>query len=46
MKDRSKTAIFCAVLAGVLIAKDPVYWMLIQGAVLILVGIRQVTKPK
>ena len=36
----------CSTLAGVLIAKDPVDWMLILGAVLILVGIRQVTKQK
>ena len=36
----------CSVLAGVLILKEPMSWPLLVGAVLILVGIRQVTKQK
>ena len=36
----------CSVLAGVVFLKEPMSWSLLFGAVLILVGIRQVTKPK
>lgn len=36
----------CSVLAGVVFLQEPVSWALLLGAVLILVGIRQVTKPK
>jgi len=35
----------CSVFAGVVFLKEPMNWMLLLGAVLILVGIRQVTKP-
>lgn len=36
----------CSVIAGVVFLQEPVSWALLLGAVLILVGIRQVTKPK
>ena len=36
----------CSAFAGVVFLKEPVSWMLLLGAVLILVGVRQVTKPK
>lgn len=36
----------CSAFAGVVFLKEPISWMLVLGAVLILVGIRQVTKPK
>jgi len=35
----------CSVFAGVVFLKEPMNWMLLLGAVLILVGIQQVTKP-
>ena len=35
----------CSVFAGVILLKEPMDWILLLGAVLILVGIRQVTKP-
>jgi len=36
----------CSVFAGVVILKEPMSWTLLLGGVLILVGIRQVTKQK
>lgn len=36
----------CSAFAGVVFLKEPVSWTLLLGAVLILVGVRQVTKPK
>ena len=36
----------CSAFAGVVILKEPINWVLLLGAALILVGIRQVTKPK
>ena len=35
----------CTMVAGILFLKEPVSWTLLLGAALILVGIRQVTKP-
>ena len=36
----------CTMVAGILFLKEPVSWTLLLGAALILVGIRQVTKPE
>ena len=36
----------CSVFAGVVFLKEPIDIMLLLGAALILIGIRQVTKPK
>ena len=36
----------CSTVAGVVVLKEPWSWPLLLGAVLILVGIRQVTQPK
>lgn len=36
----------CSAFAGVVFLKEPVNWTLLLGAVLILVGVHQVTKPK
>lgn len=36
----------CSAFAGVVFLREPISWSLLLGAVLILVGIRQVTKPK
>jgi drug/metabolite transporter (DMT)-like permease len=35
----------CTMVAGIVFLKEPVSWELLLGAVLILVGIRQITKP-
>lgn len=36
----------CSAFAGVVFLKEPVSWTMLLGAALILVGVRQVTKPK